>query len=175
MVNEQLIKKCIKGVKSAQRTLYLNYAKKMFVVSYRYTNQKEDAEEIVSEGFIKIFQNLSKIVYHDEVRLQAWMKKIIVNECLMFLRKKKRMIYDEHEVRFLETRPEVESTLALKDTLKAILSLPVGYRTVFNLYVIEGYSHKEIAQKLNIAESTSRSQLTKAKTMLQSRIAKTNL
>lgn len=147
----------------------------MFVVSYRYTNQKEDAEEIVSEGFVKIFQNLSKIEYHDELRFQAWMKKIIVNECLMFLRKKAKIDYDEHEVQLLKTAPEIESTLALKDTFKIILSLPVGYRTIFNLYVIEGYSHKEIAQKLNIAESTSRSQLTKAKAMLQRRIGKTDL
>lgn len=175
MIDEKLINKCIKGNKSAQKALYLAYAKKMFLLSFRYLNQKENAEEVVSEGFIKIFQSLRKIEYRDAHSLEAWIRKIIVNESLMFLRKRQKIYFDGNEDFNIGTPPEIEGVLDAQSLYKLILGLPEGYRTIFNLYAIEGYSHKEIAQKLNITASTSRSQLTKARKLLKIRISKHGL
>lgn len=147
----------------------------MFVYCYRYVKQKEDAEEILSEGFIKVFQNLSKLEYRDAKSFEGWIRQIMVNECLMFLRKQKNIVYDERQILLAETEPRIEGELEAKDIYNLILALPIGYRTVFNLYAIEGFSHREIAQKLDIGESTSRSQLTKARAMLKTLMAKTNI
>ncbi len=163
---------CRKGNKSAQKVLYKAYAQKMFVHCYRYVKHKEDAEEILSEGFIKIFSNLSKIEYRDGKSFEGWVKRIMINECLMFLRKQKKVFYNTDDVLWAETSQTIDDELAAKDIYNLILSLPIGYRTVFNLYAIEGFSHKEIAQQLNISESTSRSQLTKARAILKKALRK---
>lgn len=139
----------------------------MFLLSYRYVNHKEDAEEIVSDGFIKILLNLPKVEFRNVASFEAWMRKIMVNECLMFLRKRKKTIENERGFESLSTHSNIEIEQEAAHLLELILSLPEGYRTVFNLYVIEGYSHKEISKKLSIGESTSRSQLTKARNLLK--------
>ncbi|MEM0933011.1 MAG: sigma-70 family RNA polymerase sigma factor [Bacteroidota bacterium] len=175
MIDKAVIDNCIKGKRGAQKTLYRAYAKKMFLISYRYVNQKEDAEEIVSEGFIKIFLNLPKLEYRNLPMLEAWMRKIIVNESLMFLRKNQKIFGDESEYKKVGAAPEIESRLDAQALYKMVLDLPHGYRTVFNLYALEGYSHKEISQKLDISESTSRSQLAKARKLLKQRISKSDL
>lgn len=175
MIDEQIILQCNKGNKRAQKALYKVLAQKMFVHCYRYVKHKEDAEEILSEGFIKVFNNLSKVEYRDAKSFEGWVKKIMVNESLMFLRKRKTMVYDNKEILLIETDFTTEIELEAKDIYNLILSLPLGYRTIFNLYAIEGFSHKEIAQKLEIKESTSRSQLTKARAALRKLMAKTNI
>lgn len=174
MVDESVIKKCQKGKKDAQRVLYLAYAKKMFMLSYRYVNHKENAEEIVSEGFLKVLLNIHKIEFRNVPLFEAWMRKIIVNECLTFLRKKRQLFVEESEFESISNNTEAEIQLETQHLLEMVLSLPIGYRTVFNMYAIEGYTHKEISEKLNIAESTSRSQLTKARNILRKKYRKYN-
>ncbi|MBS9463523.1 sigma-70 family RNA polymerase sigma factor [Flagellimonas sp. 389] len=147
----------------------------MFVHCYRYVKQKEDAEEIVSEGFIKVFLNLSNVEYRDAPSFEGWIKRIMINECLMFLRKKERLVFNELEMNTVETAFKVEGILEAEDIYSLVVALPIGYRTVFNLFAIEGFSHKEIAQQLGIKESTSRSQLAKSRRMLKILMAKTNI
>lgn len=144
----------------------------MFMHCYRYVKQKEDAEEILSEGFIKVFANLSTVEYRDAKSFEGWVKRIMVNESLMFLRKQKVQFSDQERTSQIEIVQSWDDDLIVEDIYRLIRSLPIGYRTVFNLSVIEGYSHKEIAQKLSITESTSRSQLSKARKKLQEFMAK---
>ncbi len=147
----------------------------MFVHCYRYINHKEDAEEILSEGFIKVFTNLSKVEYRDPKSFEGWIRRIMVNESLAFLRKRKTMVYEETDILLVETDISADGELEAKDIYNMVLSLPIGYRTVFNLYAIEGFSHKEISKMLDIKEGTSRSQLVKARTMLKGLMAKKNI
>lgn len=175
MIDEKTIAKCIKGNKRAQRTLYKTFAQKMFVHCYRYLKSKEDAEEIVSDGFIKVFQNLSSFVYKDFKSFEAWIRRIMVNECLMNLRKKKLTFLDESAALSVASDSQSDGELEAEELYGLILSLPSGYRTIFNLYLIEGYSHKEIASMLDISEGTSRSQLTKARMVLKEKVIKNSI
>lgn len=172
MISNQILIKCINGNRRAQKKLYKTYAQKMFILCYRYVSNKEDVEDILAEGFIKVFNNLSKVEYRDAKSFEGWIKRIMVNECLTFLRKRKMLFYDFEENKLNENSYSINSDVDAQDIYKMILSLPIGYRTVFNLYAIEGYSHAEISEKLNIASSTSRSQLTKARAILKKRIVK---
>ena len=144
----------------------------MFIHCYRYVSNKEDVEDILAEGFIKVFNNLNKVEYRDAKSFEGWVRQIMVNECLSFLRKKKMLFYDFEEKKLNKNSYTINSDVDAQDIYKMILSLPIGYRTVFNLYAIEGYSHTEISKKLNIAPSTSRSQLTKARAILKKLIVK---
>jgi len=172
LISNQILIKCINGNRRAQKKLYKTYAQKMFILCYRYVSNKEDVEDILAEGFIKVFNNLSKVEYRDAKSFEGWIKRIMVNECLTFLRKRKMLFYDFEENKLNENSYSINSDVDAQDIYKMILSLPIGYRTVFNLYAIEGYSHAEISEKLNIASSTSRSQLTKARAILKKRIVK---
>lgn len=175
LIDKKVIDKCLKGNSRAQKDLYKAYAQKMFVHCYRYLQSKEDAEEMVSDGFIRVFQNLKTFVYKDLKSLEAWIKRIMINECLMSLRKRKLTFLDESNALNVESESKSDSEFEAEEIYNLILSLPDGYRTIFNLFVIEGYSHKEISKSLNITESTSRSQLTKARMALKSQVIKTNL
>lgn len=175
MIDAKTIAKCIRGNRRAQKALYKNYAQKMFVHCYRYLKSKEDAEEIVSDGFIKVFQNLNSFVYKDSKSLEAWIRRIMINECLMFLRRGKIIFQDENAVLNVESESRTDSDLGAEELYHLVLSLPSGYRTIFNLYAMEGYSHKEISKMLNISEGTSRSQLTKARSLLRKMVIKSNL
>jgi len=172
LISNQIFIKCINGNIKAQKKLYKTYTQKMFMHCYRYVSNKEDVEDILAEGFIKVFNNLNKIEYRDTKSFEGWVRQIMVNECLSFLRKKKMFFYDYEENKLNENSYTINSDVDAQDIYKMILSLPIGYRTVFNLYAIEGYSHAEISEKLNIASSTSRSQLTKARAMLKKLIVK---
>lgn len=174
MIDEKTFAKCLKGSKRAQKALFKAYAQKMFVHCYRYLKSKEDAEEMVSDGFVKVFQNLNSLVYTDLKRLEAWIKRIMINECLMFLRKRKITFSDESKAMNVESGIKSDSELEAKEIYGLILSLPTGYRTIFNLFAIEGYTHKEISQMLKISEGTSRSQLTKARKVLKEKVSKIN-
>lgn len=171
MISEKIVSACNRGNRSAQKTLYKTFAQKMFMHCYRYVKHKEDAEEILSEGFIKVFANLSKIEYRDAKSFEGWLKRIMINESLMFLRKQKIKFSDQEDISQMQIVQSLDDDLIAEDIYRLIRSLPIGYRTVFNLNAIEGYSHKEISQKLNISESTSRSQLTKARKKLQELMA----
>ncbi len=166
---QQLIKKCLKGERKAQKALYDRYSGKMLGVCRRYVRSTYDAEEVLSNGFIKVFNKLE--YYQDEGSFEGWIRKIMVREALNFLRSQKDF-FDETEDATLERLEPVaeQHELEAQDLMKLIDELPTGYRTVFNLFAIEGYSHQEIAYELSISEGTSKSQLSKARTMLQSRM-----
>ena len=130
-----------------------------------------EAEDLLSQGFTKIFAHISKFEYEHEHGLRAWMKKIMINECLMFLRKRHNFylvpLNEAEEISVEDVQLEKMDSHYI---LQSISELPVGYRTVLNLYVIEGYSHLEIGKLLNIKEATSRSQLNKAKEALKQKL-----
>jgi RNA polymerase sigma-70 factor (ECF subfamily) len=173
---EKLISQCRKGDKKAQKALYMAFSQKMYLHCYRYVKNRDDAEEILTDGFVKVFENLHSFEYRDERSFDAWIKKIMINEALLFLRKKKQLTFIEgHKVEEVQADVSLDMNLRAEDIYKLILALPTGYRTVFNMFAIEGYSHKEIASLLNITESTSRSQLTKARAMLQVFITQNNM
>ena len=148
----------------------------MFLLCFRYVNNMLDAEEVLHNGFMKVFRNLGKFKKKHEKSFKYWIRKIMINECLMFLRKRTNFktvsINDVSEINF---GTELIDNLESEDYLKLINNLPVGYRTVFNLYAIEGYKHHEIAKMLNISESTSRSQLSKARKLLKQKITKNGI
>ncbi len=139
---------------------------------YRYLKNKEDAEDVLVEGFLKVFQNLGKFEYQNEQLFEAWIRKIMINESLMMIRKKNIVYHDHTEAEEAETVQGDFSGLYAKDIYTMIAALPDGLRTIFNLYAIEGYSHQEIASLLEIKESTSRSQLMKARRALKDQLIK---
>lgn len=142
----------------------------MYVLCLRYCSVTEEAKDVLQEGFIKIFRDIHQ---YDESRgkFDYWMKRVFVNTCLESLRKKKKEWTSlEDAVNVPSDEPNTISVLSLQELTLLIQKLPVGYRTVFNLYVIEGYSHAEIAEKLGITESTSKTQLMKAKSLLRQKL-----
>ena len=168
METSELIREAKQGSGAAQKYLFDQLADKMIMVCRRYVKNTEDAEELLLDGFYKFFQNLSSFNYQGDAALYVWLKKVMINECLMFLRKKNvfNMVTDAaaEEISLPE---EALDNLSVSEIFNLILQLPVGYRTIFNLYVIEGMPHEEIASQLGIAEGTSKSQLSKAKILLQ--------
>ena len=167
----EILQACRRGDRKAQKQLYDRLAPKMMAVCLRYMGTRDDAEDILQEGFITLFSRLDS--YSGEGSFEGWARKIFVNTALMNLRKKDALKMSED----LETAWNVSSdgvsqiqSAGYHELLKLIAGLPTGYRTVFNLFVVEGYSHKEIAQTLGITEATSRSQLQRARVMLQDKI-----
>ena len=162
----EIIESYLKGNLFAQRRLYELFVKAMFRLCRRYVDNEQDAEEVLMNGFLKFYKNLDRFVLTDEKSLERWLRQIMVNECLLFIRQRK-VQFSSIEIiensQFNQPFTDIES----EEIYQFILSLPVGYRTVFNLYVIEGFSHAEIAQKLNISEGTSKSQLSRARDFLQ--------
>lgn len=164
----ELVKETKQGSTAAQKCLFDLLADRMLLLCRRYVKNKEDAEELVLDGFYKFFKNLSAFNYITDAALNAWLKKIMINECLMFLRKKNVfMMVAETAAEEMALEEEALNNLSAAEIFQLIVQLPVGYRTVFNLYAIEGMSHKEIAELLGISEGTSKSQLSKAKAALK--------
>lgn len=140
----------------------------MYRVCLRYDNHKEDAEDCLMKGFLKLFQNIHSFTHNVDGSLLAWVRKIMVNECLMFLRKKSSLLYyPEEEIVDCSLPAEVLLKMDAAELQCLVMQLPVGYRTIFNLFAVEGYSHKEIAGLLGITESTSKSQFSKARLKLK--------
>ena len=153
-----------------QKVLYERYVNTFFRLSFRYVKKQNDAEDCVMEAFMKIFEGLQQFDYQSDIQTEAWMKRIVVNQSLKCLRKRNALlITDFQESTFTDIADEnyIEEDLSAKQILELILQLPDGYRTVFNLYIIEGYSHSEIGELLGISENTSKSQLFKAKRALK--------
>lgn len=167
----QLIESCIKGDRAAQKVLYDRLAPRMFPVCIRYVGDRELAEDILQEGFITLFTRLD--TYKGDGSFEGWARKIFVTTALMELRKKDalKMSDDLETARGMkaETVTQLQS-IGYKDLMKLITQLPTGFRTVFNMYAIEGYSHKEIGEVLGISETTSRTQLSRARLWLQNKI-----
>ena len=172
LTDEQLIKGCIQEDESCQRELFRRYAGKMLGVCQRYARNTADAEDIVQDAFIKVFEKIYQ--FKSEGSFEGWIRRIVVNTAL----KKYTVIRYDKEVSGYEITDRNESSMEAsayshlneKDLLGLIDNLPDGYRLIFNLYVIEGYQHEEIAQMLNIQPGTSRSQLVKARNMLKQQI-----
>lgn len=156
--------------------LYETYLDYLFQVCYKYLKDKMLCEDILSQVFLNIFQNIDKTDIQTDVVLKAWMRKICINEALMEIRKRKWVdnVVDVENYDGLSPLM-TDSELNNSDLIKMVMSLPNGYRTVFCLYVIEGYNHAEIAMQLGISESTSKSQLYKARTCLQQIIKQTEV
>lgn len=168
---ESLIEGCARGSNKAQRQLYDQYSPRMLSLCRRYINDQSEAEGVMVNGFLKVFDKIGQ--YTGEGNFEGWMRRIMVNEALMYLRKNRRasMMVDVEEASTQEYSEDALSALAAEDLLRLVQQLPDGYRAVFNLYAIEGYSHREIAEQLGISENTSKSQLSRSRQMLQKRLA----
>lgn len=167
MNEEDLINGCIEENSAYQRELYEKYGGKMFAVCLRYASSREDAEDALQEAFIRIFDNISK--FRREGSFEGWMRRITVHTVLRLIQKKTPLQYaeDTSTLTKISTASDAISQLSEKDLLGLINQLPTGYKVVFNMYAIEGYSHAEIAESLGISEGTSRSQYSRAKKHLQ--------
>lgn len=144
-------------------------------VCFRYMKSKEDAEDVLLEGFYKVFKNLKKFNYENENAFFGWVKRIMVNESLMKLRKNKEIqVLAINEDLDQEVDVSPISELQAADLMQLIRTIPLGYRTVFNLYEVEGFSHQEISEELGISIGTSKSQLFKAKKMLREMLEEKN-
>ena len=166
-----LIKGCIEGDRQMQKELYARFAPKMYAVCLRYANNNNDAQDLLQEGFIKVYKNLHR--FRAEGSFEGWIRRVFINSSIEHYRRKVQNLatVSEKEENTIEgTDISALDTLAEKDILNLIQQLSPGYRTVFNLYVVEGYSHKDIGEKLGISEGTSKSQLARAKSILQKKV-----
>lgn len=167
----QLIDLCIKGDRASQKVLYDLLAPRMFPLCIRYAGDRIQAEDILQDGFITLFSKLTD--YKGEGSFEGWARKIFVTTALMSLRKKDALKMSEEleAVRGMkDDLPSQGQNIGYKELMKLVMELPAGFRTVFNMYAIEGYSHKEIGELLGISETTSRTQLSRARTLLQKKI-----
>ena len=171
MSEEQMIKGCLENNPLAQKTLYNKLGPKMMGVCLRYMTNAEEAQDVLQDGFVKVFDKLG--AYSGAGSFEGWVRRIFVNTALDALRKNKKLKHQTQidEVEFaLKSSDFIFETLIADDLMKLLQRLPLGYKTVFNLYAIEGYSHKEIAKKMNVTVSTSKSQFSRAKAMLRRKI-----
>jgi RNA polymerase sigma-70 factor (ECF subfamily) len=172
MTDEQLVQGCKRGDTVAQRTLFEKFSRKMFGVCLRYTNSKEEAEDLLQEGFIKVYQNIESFKLMGS--FEGWMRRIFVNVCLEQLRKQKVEWLGVESGVELADAESIMSKLNVQELLKLIRELPAGYKTIFNLFAIEGYSHKEISEELKISEGTSKSQYSRARALLIEKVNELN-
>ncbi len=175
-----LIEKCLKHDRRAQRELYEKLSQRMFPVCLRYMGEREKAKDVLHDGFITLFSKLGD--YRGEGVFEGWARRIFVTACLMQIRKtdilSKAVQIDGETVpatEFLEITPQETAQLDADRLMELIVSMPDGFRTVFNLYAIEGYSHKEISKMLNLSEGGCRSQLSRARTWLQEKLKKSDV
>jgi RNA polymerase sigma-70 factor (ECF subfamily) len=169
----KLVEESVKGNSIAQKKLFEKFAPKMMFVCLRYCKEQNDAEDALQEAFIKVFSNLEK--YKNDGSFEGWIRKIMVNSCLDLLRKAKKLqnqaSLDDVDFK-IHDNSLASDNLEAEDLYKIIQKLPKGYQVVFNLFAIEGYSHKEIAELLNISEDTSKSQYFRARTFLRNYLEK---
>ncbi|KAA6441802.1 RNA polymerase sigma factor [Dyadobacter flavalbus] len=167
----QLVKALRKDDPKAQRQVYDKYSARMLGLCFRYICDDMAAEDVMVEGFLKVFGKIDQ--YSGEGSFEGWIRRIMVNEALGYLRRQKRILEDtlSEEAVNVPDYASADQQLEAEELLKLIEELPVGYRTVFNLYAIEGYAHIEIAQMLGVTESTSKSQLHRARAMLQKMVS----
>lgn len=166
--DEQLFELCKAQDAKAQEQLYRQHANAMFRLCHRYMKDEHMSEEAMIQGFYKVLTKIDSFEWRGAASFVGWIKRIMVNECLMLIRKKKsNQTGTEEEMMLIANDDFAENGILAEQIHQMIAQLPDGYRTVFNLYVIEGYSHKEIAEKLGVQESTSKSQLSKARGLLK--------
>src|SRR6476469_9634522 len=168
MTEEAILQGCLHNQPVAQRELYNRFSPKMLAVCYRFAHNREDAEDMLQEAFIKVFSQIH--TFQNKGAFEGWIRRIIVHTCINILKKNKK--FNEsvdiiHATSVQVREDSVPAIIQAKQVVECIRLLPMGYRTVLNLYAVEGYSHREIANMLDIEESTSRSQYTRAKAMLE--------
>ena len=172
-----MVKCCKDNNAFAQKILYDKYVEHMMILCLRYIVSHEDAKEVLMDGFLNFYKNINGFIYQGEGSVKAWLKKIMVNQCLMHLRKRHPLFVtakDTDHFENLDNSENVLDYLNAKEIMKMIHSLPDGYRTVFNLYFFEGMNHREIGEMLNISENTSKSQLHRARAILKEKILQAN-
>lgn len=167
MDDRQLVKDCLRQKPEAQRLLYERYAKSMLGICYRYTKSLRDAEDVLQDGFVKVFMNLKQ--YKNEGELGGWIRRIMINTALNFLKRNNRynkeMYFPEQPLHpVADDNPAI--TLQAKELADLIRQLPAGYQAIFNLHGVEGYTHVEIGEMLGISDGTSRSQYARARALL---------
>ncbi|MFD2200817.1 RNA polymerase sigma factor [Shivajiella indica] len=170
LTDAEFIQGCQDHDPLVQKAVYEFYSQKMYALCLRYVKESAAAEDVMIVGFMKVFDRIHQ--FKGTGSFGGWIRRIMVNECLMYLEKEKNL-YKEIGLDGVLPAPvssQPSDELAVEDLMKLIDNLPTGYRTVFNLYAIEGYSHQEIAKKLQISENTSKSQLSRARTQLQKMI-----
>ena len=173
MHNEKsLIKKAIDNNREAQQQLFEQYSPKMLGVCRQYVKDLHHAEDLLLQGFLKVFKNLYR--FKHEGSFEGWIRRIMVNTCISYLRKKNLVDLSDEDFVFNDAATESLENTSVEDIQKLIDKLPEGYKMVFNLFAIEGYKHSEIAEKLGVSESTSKSQLFKARKLLQENYYKMN-
>lgn len=168
---DELIKGCVRRERNAQKRLYDTFSSKMYALCCRYVKDSMEAEDVLVTAFTKIFDRIDQ--FKGEGSFEGWIRRVVVNESLTYLRRNRSM-YIETELEAADREPDyqqISDHLEAEDLLNMIQELPAGYRIVFNLYAIDGYSHKEIADQLNISENTSKSQLSRARVFLQKILA----
>jgi RNA polymerase sigma-70 factor (ECF subfamily) len=165
-----LIESCINGDRKSQKKLYELYSPKLFLICLKYTKNQMDAEDVLQDGFVKLFTNLHK--FKGEGSFEGWMRRIFVNTAIEQLRRKKFETKDCDSFGniILDKEPTALDILYKKDLIKSSQNLSKGYRTVFDLYAVQGFSHQQIASKLGITESTSKSQFSRAKALLRNAV-----
>ncbi len=169
---KSLIKKAIANNREAQQQLFEQHSPKMLGVCRQYVKDLHHAEDLMLQGFLKVFTNLQKFKHQGS--FEGWIRRIMVNTCISYLRKKNVIDLSDEDYVFNDAATESLENTAVEDIQKLIDQLPEGYKMVFNLYAIEGFKHSEIAQKLGVSESTSKSQLFKARKLLQNNYLKMN-
>ncbi|MEY3198461.1 MAG: hypothetical protein RJA13_419 [Bacteroidota bacterium] len=173
MDDTSLVIECVKGDSRAQRMLFERFSKKMLGVCMRYAKSTEQAEDVLQDGFIKVFSKLND--FKHDGSLEGWIRRIMVNTSLDQIRKENKLLgnisLDNVDYK-LQNNAFVLENLAAKDLMKMVQSMPVGYKVVFNMFAIEGYSHKEISEHLGISENTSKSQYSRARAYLRERLEK---
>lgn len=171
ITEKELVHKCLEGNSQAQKQLYNRYSPVLYAICMRYARNAENARDLLQESFIKVFEGLK--YFRFEGSFEGWMKRVAVNTCLDFNKKLKSEPFNEELDLYEQVGQQelVSQGLNARDLVNLLQKLPVGYRTVFNLYAIEGYSHLEIAASLGVSENTSKTQLFKARKMLQALLA----
>ncbi|MEL6673679.1 MAG: sigma-70 family RNA polymerase sigma factor [Bacteroidota bacterium] len=169
----ELVAGCQRGESTYQHALYHRYYRLMFGVCLRYTDNKEDAQDILQEGFIKVFKHIQS--FKGKGSFEGWVRRIMVHTSIEhYRRNSKYFMVDIQEAKTMQLDADALTTLSREELLEVIQALPVGYRTVFNLYAVEGFSHQEIANMLGISVGTSKSQLSRAKKLLQEKVQQLN-
>lgn len=169
--SHNLLESCRKGDRKAQKEVYDRLAPKMMALCMRYAGSRELAEDLLQDGFVTLFSKID--AFKGDGSFEGWARRIFVTTCLMYLRKSDvlKMSDDISEARRLSTpEPGQISEISYRELMSLVMELPPGFRTVFNMYAVEGYSHKDIAEQLGITESTSRTQFSRARTWLRKRL-----
>ncbi len=168
---QNIIEGCQRNDRKAQKKLYDKYVDKLYATALSYTAHSEDAQDILHDAFIKIFKHLPTADINSIAKVEPWMKRVVINTAIDYLRRKKKISFTDNP-HMLEPKLQTSDASKSRDLYQLLQLVPSGARTVFNLFAVEGYSHKEIAQMLSISESTSKTQYRRARLMMQELVNK---